>query len=173
MEKFNITEVRLNLGALGHSRRKPTTLGTNIMYLHRLEGLCDHRRYGEIPTVAGSLGDRTAESRSWAAWPLDFKIEISKGILLELDGPRGKITKHGAHVCLNMGRRDDRLSRSVKLIHRRPKRWPTRPRPRPSAHEWPPHWHGGLRAHPPIVAPGHFAQPGFLSNKYGTCGSVV
>ena len=84
IKKFGMREVRLDLGALGHPRRKPTTLGTNIRYLHQLEGLTDHRRPGDLPAVTSSLGEKTAESRSWAAWPLDFKIEITKGILLQI-----------------------------------------------------------------------------------------
>ena len=44
IEKYGVREIRLDLGALGHPRRKPTTLGTNIRYLHRLEGLSDCRR---------------------------------------------------------------------------------------------------------------------------------
>ena len=86
IEKFSIQEVRLDLGALGHERPKPTTLGTNIRYLHRLEGLSDRRRPGDLHWVSGNLGQRAAASRSWAAWPEAFKIEIIKGILLQLEG---------------------------------------------------------------------------------------
>ena len=93
MEKFLIREVRLDLGALGHERRKPTTLGTNVRYLHRLEGLSDHRRPGDLPGGVGGLDQRISTSRSWAAWPEPFKIEIIKGILLELEG--GKILGDG------------------------------------------------------------------------------
>ena len=52
VEKYHIREVRLDLGALGHERRKPTILGANIQYLHRLEGLCDLRRPGDFPDMA-------------------------------------------------------------------------------------------------------------------------
>ena len=67
------------------SRRKPTTLGTNIKYLQQLEGLADRRPAGGLQPVTNSLGQRTSESRSWAAWPVDFKVEVTKGILLELE----------------------------------------------------------------------------------------
>ena len=70
---------------MGHSKRKPTTLGTNIKYLQQFEGLADRRPAGELQPVTNSLERRTSESRSWAAWPVDFKIEVSKGILLELE----------------------------------------------------------------------------------------
>lgn len=86
VQKYQIREVRLDFGALGHERRKPTTLGTNIKYVHQFDGLTDRRPHGALPATSGCLGDRTAESRSWAAWPMDFKIAVSKGILLQLDG---------------------------------------------------------------------------------------
>ena len=38
-KKFDIKEVKLDLGGLGHERRKPTTLGTNIKALGLLDGL--------------------------------------------------------------------------------------------------------------------------------------
>ena len=84
-EEFKIMEIRLDFGAMGHLRRKPTTLGTNIKYLQQLEGLADRRPAGGLQPVTNSLGQRTSESRSWAAWPVDFKVEVTKGILLELE----------------------------------------------------------------------------------------
>ena len=90
IEKYQIVEVRLDFGALGHSRRKPTTLGTNITYLHGLDGLTDHRWHGELPTEASGLGEKTATSRSWAAWPEAFKTEVTKGILIELEREKVK-----------------------------------------------------------------------------------
>eukprot|EP00913_Durusdinium_trenchii_P001700 g1572.t1 len=88
IEKYMIKEVRLDFGALGHSRRKPTTLGTNIKYLQGLDGLTDRRWHGDLPAVDGGLGERTAASRSWAAWPEAFKTEVTKGILIELEQDR-------------------------------------------------------------------------------------
>ena len=85
IQEFQIKEVRLDFGALGHPRRKPTTLGTNIRYLFHLEGMVDRRRHGDLPSVSCSVEERSSESRSWAAWPLDFKTEVVKGILLELE----------------------------------------------------------------------------------------
>eukprot|EP00913_Durusdinium_trenchii_P014186 g13313.t1 len=95
IEKYMITEVRLDLGALGHSRRKPTTLGTNIKYLQGLEGLTDHRRHGELPPLDCGLGEKTATSRSWAAWPEAFKTEVTKGILIELEQDKANELKEG------------------------------------------------------------------------------
>ena len=44
-EEFGIEEIRLDFGALGHSRRKPTTLGTNLRLLRDLDGL--HKKNSE------------------------------------------------------------------------------------------------------------------------------
>ena len=86
IERFGIKEVRLDLGALGHPRRKPTTLGTNIRHVHHLDGMSDHRKQRDGQATPSNLQDRMSMSRSWAAWPLDFKTKIVKGILLELEG---------------------------------------------------------------------------------------
>ena len=82
---FGLKEVRLDLGALGHSRRKPTTLGTNIPHLSNLEGLTDRRLYGPALDADASIEKKVSQSREWAAWPERFKEEIVKGILLVLD----------------------------------------------------------------------------------------
>ena len=83
-DRYGLSEVRLDLGALGHSRRKPTTLGTNIKHLRSFEGLTDHQaRQGLDESTP--LAERTSQSRSWAAWPERFKKEIVKGIVLQLD----------------------------------------------------------------------------------------
>ena len=83
--RFGLTEVRLDLGALGHSRRKPTTLGTNIPHLSNLEGLTDGRAHGQVLDISTSMDQRVSQSRGWAAWPERFKEEIVKGMLLVLD----------------------------------------------------------------------------------------
>ena len=37
-DRYGLSEIRLDLGALGHDPRKPTTLGTNIEHLRVLMG---------------------------------------------------------------------------------------------------------------------------------------
>ena len=102
VEKYVIREVRLDLGALGHERRKPTTLGTNIRHLHRLEGLSDRRRDQDLPAVSGSLGEKMSASRSWAAWPEAFKTEVIKGILIELEQVRAKEREEGDQMMAKL-----------------------------------------------------------------------
>ena len=88
-DRFQLKEVRLDLGALGHERRKPTTLGTNIPLLCCLDGLTDHRSRQQVVGVDASIEERTSQSRAWAAWPLKFKEEIVKAVVFELDGRSG------------------------------------------------------------------------------------
>ena len=91
-DRFELTEVRLDLGALGHERRKPTTLGTNIPLLCCLDGLKDHRSRQQVVSVEASIEERTSQSRAWAAWPLKFKEEIIvKAVVFELDGKGGDL----------------------------------------------------------------------------------
>ena len=75
--RFELVEIRLDLGALGHDRKKPTTLGTNIASLAWLDGLIDRRPRDHLPSAEASLQDRTKQSRGWAAWPERFKEEIT------------------------------------------------------------------------------------------------
>ena len=85
-ERFSLGEVRLDLGALGHERRKPTMLGTNVHSLMALEGLqCTSDGQGE-PDPPQTLHEKIRRSRSWAAWPEPFKKKVVAGIVLQLDG---------------------------------------------------------------------------------------
>ena len=102
IQKYDIKEVRLDFGALGHSRRKPTTLGTNIRHLLHLEGMTDHRRNEDLPSIDCSLQQKTSESRSWAAWPLAFKTEVVKGVLLELQEYKASEEVTGQPVAARM-----------------------------------------------------------------------
>ena len=83
--RFGMKEVRLDMGALGHQCRKPTTLGTNIPHLCSFEGLSDSRDHGQSIDPNASIEARVQQSRGWAAWPERFKEEIVKG-----SGPTGR-----------------------------------------------------------------------------------
>ena len=88
-DTFGLKEVRLDLGALGHERRKPTTLGTNIPLLFGLNGMTDHQGRQQVVSTDAPIEERTSQSRAWAAWPLKFKEEIVKAIVFELDAKLG------------------------------------------------------------------------------------
>ena len=83
--RFGMKEVRLDMGALGHQCRKPTTLGTNIPHWCSFEGLSDSRDHGQSIDPNASIEARVQQSRGWAAWLERFKEEIVKGILLVVD----------------------------------------------------------------------------------------
>ena len=71
-QEFQIREVRLDFGALGHPRRKPTSLpawGTTFSLTQ-----CRGEVIGK--SVVGSLAD--------------FKTEVIKGVLLELEQDKAK-----------------------------------------------------------------------------------
>ena len=82
---LGMKEARLDMGALGHQCRKPTTLGTNIPHLCSFEGLSDSRDHGQSIDPNASIEARVQQSRGWAAWLERFKEEIVKGILLVVD----------------------------------------------------------------------------------------
>ena len=91
-DQYNLREIRMDLGALGYERRKPTSLGTNISWLSTLDGLTDRQVRDQVLSAEAPLQDRTSQSTGWAAWPLRFKEEIVKGIVLELMESSGNST---------------------------------------------------------------------------------
>ena len=66
----DVIEVRVDQGALGHKRKKPTTLVTNIHEVKLLNGLQDNSVQRPWPT---SLQARMEESRSLAEWAPELK----------------------------------------------------------------------------------------------------
>eukprot|EP00434_Breviolum_minutum_P005938 symbB.v1.2.005236.t1/scaffold302.1/size234775/5 len=66
----DVIEVRVDQGALGHKRKKPTTLVTNIHEVKLLNGLQDSSVQRPWPT---SLQARMEESRSLAEWAPELK----------------------------------------------------------------------------------------------------
>ena len=87
MKKLDdLVEVNFDQGPFGHSRRKPTTLGTNI---YELEDLNETRGPGS--TKEGyheekSIEERIQLSRQWAEWSPGLCKAISTAIKRELDG---------------------------------------------------------------------------------------
>ena len=84
-EKYNMWEVRVELGAFGHEMRKPTTLGTNLPLLRYLEGKTGGGVGGGSQPV--TLDKKIKRSKAWAAWPVKFKEEVVRAIEDELDDP--------------------------------------------------------------------------------------
>ena len=84
-EKYNMWEVRVELGAFGHETRKPTTLGTNLPLLRYLVGKTGGGVGGGSQPV--TLDEKIKRSKAWAVWPVKFKEEVVRAIEDELDDP--------------------------------------------------------------------------------------
>ena len=65
-EDYGLYRVKFDQGATGHVRRKPTTLCTSLEEMRQLDGL---RATGAPKEeMKKELGERLAQSSSWAAW---------------------------------------------------------------------------------------------------------
>eukprot|EP00438_Fugacium_kawagutii_P021543 Skav211544 [mRNA] locus=scaffold5431:11157:19385:- [translate_table: standard] len=81
--EFNMKRISFDQGCMGHLKRKPTTLGTNLMALWELDGM----RGGGVytgPTKAPlsmqaskSMKERCAESKTWAEWAPGLKKALA------------------------------------------------------------------------------------------------
>eukprot|EP00913_Durusdinium_trenchii_P004009 g3713.t1 len=72
---WDLFEVRFDQGRMGHSRRKPTRLGTNMPRLRELEGLRGPG-HGAEDHRGDSIQERIARSKSWAAWAPGLKAAL-------------------------------------------------------------------------------------------------
>eukprot|EP00438_Fugacium_kawagutii_P032909 Skav221774 [mRNA] locus=scaffold2426:73054:81328:- [translate_table: standard] len=81
--EFNMKRISFDQGCMGHLKRKPTTLGTNLVALWDLDGM----RGGGVytgPTKAPpsmqpskSMQERCAESKTWAEWAPGLKKALA------------------------------------------------------------------------------------------------
>ena len=88
--KFNIKLISFDQGPMGHSKRKPTSMGVALpqaQQLHELRGPPSDRsgdvqlgNYDEM-----SLDDRCALSKSWAAWAPGLKAALVASVKCHLD----------------------------------------------------------------------------------------
>ena len=83
---YNMKEVSFDQGPMGHERRKPTTLGTNVVWLEELQGMRGPGR------SAGSHGagveERITASRSWASWAPGLKRALVVALRSWIGDPR-------------------------------------------------------------------------------------
>ena len=96
MKKANeFVEIHCDQGPMGHSRRKPTTLGTNLYGLQQLQGL---RGAGSTPEGAPekmSVDERIQLSKSWSTWAPGLKRAIPEALRRELDVKVKRMTLEG------------------------------------------------------------------------------
>eukprot|EP00435_Cladocopium_sp_Y103_P069412 s890_g33.t1 len=105
MEAYGIEEVSFDQGPMGHERRKPTTVGTNLVWLKELEGVRGPGR------VAGSHGvsveERILASQKWASWAPGLKRALMVALKHWLEVPRvQRMTKEEwkTHLLNDKGR---------------------------------------------------------------------
>ena len=85
-ERFDLQEVSFDQGPMGHERRKPTTIGTN---LHWMAQLSEVRGPGRNAGSHGSsVEERIEASRRWASWAPGFKKALVVAIKGWLGDPR-------------------------------------------------------------------------------------
>ena len=79
-EKFNMKTVSFDQGKCGHSRRKPTSLLTNLPGMDELQGLrCGENEKG-IEPLAADLPQRLKQTSSWSSWAPGLTQAIKESI---------------------------------------------------------------------------------------------
>ena len=86
-ERYEIHLLHFDQHPMGHKKRKPTTLATNMLELHQLDGLRgeqeDEQHTSEV-FRAMTLSERMRESKTWACWAPGLKAAISTAITRHL-----------------------------------------------------------------------------------------
>ena len=85
-DRWGLIEVSFDQGPMGHSRRKPTRLGTNIPRLAELQDIRGHGRGGDT-ALAENLTERIKQSRDWSAWAPGLKQALAIAIREALNSP--------------------------------------------------------------------------------------
>ena len=80
-ERFQMARTSFDQGPMGHVRRKPTTLASNLGIIKQLEG---ERGPGQMRGLGKTVEERVQQSKTWAAWAPGLKralIAASKWFL--------------------------------------------------------------------------------------------
>ena len=78
-ERWGMLEVSFDQGPMGHQRRKPTRLGTNIAKLAELQDIRG-QGVGGGAMLAEDLTERIRQSRDWSAWAPGLKMALATAI---------------------------------------------------------------------------------------------
>lgn len=84
-DRYNLRLISFDQGTMGHVKRKPTSIGTNLEELFDLDGLRGGGRSGSLAGEPKSIQQRCAESRSWAEWAIGLKKALAFVLLRWLD----------------------------------------------------------------------------------------
>ena len=87
-----MVEVSFDQGPMGHQRRKPARLGTNILKLTELQGIRGPG-VGGGTALAEDLAERIKQSRAWSAWAPGLKAALSASIRETLHSPEGMVKR--------------------------------------------------------------------------------
>ena len=91
-ERWNMMEVCFDQGPMGHQRRKPTRLGTNVPKLWELQDIRGPGTGGGV-ALAEDLTERIKQSRTWSAWAPGLKAALAAGIRDALQRPEGLVRR--------------------------------------------------------------------------------
>eukprot|EP00913_Durusdinium_trenchii_P002203 g2035.t1 len=91
-ERWNMMEVCFDQGPMGHQRRKPTRLGTNIPKLMELQDIRGPGIGGGV-ALAEDLAERIKQSRTWSAWAPGLKAALVAGIRDALQQPGSMVKR--------------------------------------------------------------------------------
>ena len=82
-ERFGIKLLHFDQHPMGHEKRKPTTLATNMVELSQLDGIRgepEDEPQASAAYRAMSLQQRMQESKTWACWAPGLKAAISTAL---------------------------------------------------------------------------------------------
>ena len=91
-ERWNMMEVCFDQGPMGHQRRKPTRLGTNIPRLVELQDIRGPG-VGGGTALAEDLAERIKQSREWSTWAPGLKAALAAGIRETLQNPEAMVKR--------------------------------------------------------------------------------
>eukprot|EP00435_Cladocopium_sp_Y103_P038238 s480_g10.t1 len=91
-EENRFEEVSFDQGPMGHSRRKPTTLGGNLCGLRELAGVRGPGSSREGHQEPMTIEEKMQLSRTWASWAPGLKMALVTALKRELDGQLRKLT---------------------------------------------------------------------------------
>ena len=91
-ERYGLFQIHFDQAPMGHAKRKPTTLATNMVQLLELDGLRGppQQQDGELKHQEKPLQERLEESRRWAAWAPGLKHAISIAVNQHLQHVSGE-----------------------------------------------------------------------------------
>ena len=79
----NMAMVTFDQGAMGHKKRKPTTIMTNLPHIKDLHNLLAKKMKDEA--LPDSVEESIAQSKSWALWAPGLRAAIKKAIQIYLE----------------------------------------------------------------------------------------